>query len=368
MIKNIKTKIKIALINLSLVLISILVSLLVCEYIIRIVVPQNLSGTWIISTDKGLLVNKSSGSSRHQDGKHIVIYNFYEPHLRDTPLNESSIKILVVGDSFTFGYLLDKKDTFVYHLQEYADKEFGREKFCFLNAGTGGWGTADYVAFIEDFGEIIKPRIVLVIINRSDMERSMERKLFTLTSKTKLDLRRNILKSSYLKKLTNSIPGYQWLLEHSHLVQLLRNRYVYLMQNEKGINMQTKITNGSSRDQLDLSRRDTIILGQALFTRLKKWCDTHKVNLYITTTGWFPLEDANNTTDPTRLFMSTAQQFFTSINVPFYDISPTIIEVKKKTQNKYILPDGHPNEEGNRLIAEKIWQYFFKQLGSTGGV
>jgi hypothetical protein len=351
------------LVNLSLVLISILVSLFICEYVIRIVVPQNLSGTWIISTDKGLLVNKSSGTSRHQDGKRTVIYKFYEPHFRDTPLNESSIKILVVGDSFTFGYLLDKKDTFVYHLQEYADKEFGREKFCFLNAGTGGWGTADYVAFIEDFGEIIKPDMILVIINRSDIERSIEREIFTLTSKTELDLKRNILKSSYsnLKKFANSVPGYQWILEHSHLVQLLRNRYVSLMQNEKGITMQTKIAKGPSYNQSDASRRDAIILGKALFARLKKWCDTHKVNLCITTTGWRQLEDANNAAEPTRSFMATAQEFFTTINVPFYDILPRIIEAKEKTQNKYILPDGHPNEEGNRLIAEKIWQYFLKQ-------
>jgi len=74
----------------------------------------------------------------------------------------------MLGDSFTFGWLLNKEDTAAYHLQRYADEEFGKEKFYFLNAGTGGWGTADYVAFVDDFIEEIKPDVVLVVLNTDE--------------------------------------------------------------------------------------------------------------------------------------------------------------------------------------------------------
>jgi len=59
--------------------------------------------------------------------------------------------------------------------------------------------------------------------------------------------------------------------------------------------------------------------------------------------------------------MSTAQGFFKDIGVPFYDISPHVAKIKKETGNEYILSEGHPNDDGDRLIAENIWQYFLRQ-------
>ena len=170
--------------NLLLMIASIIATLLITECIFRLVSPQNLTGSWFVSTDSGLLVNKSSGTAKHQHGDRVVRYSFYEPNFRGAPPKENGIKILVVGDSFTFGLLLDEEDTYVYHLQQHTDKEFGTGVCQYLNAAVGGWGTADYVAYIEDFGNIVKPDIILVFFNGMNINRSVNRGIYTLSDKT----------------------------------------------------------------------------------------------------------------------------------------------------------------------------------------
>lgn len=53
------------LINLAMFSVSILVSIFLGEFLVRIVAPQNLSGIFFEQTEKGLSVNKSKGSAMH---------------------------------------------------------------------------------------------------------------------------------------------------------------------------------------------------------------------------------------------------------------------------------------------------------------
>lgn len=346
--------------RLLMLFVSITVSLIFCEILIRIVAPQNLIGQRFEQTEKGLAVNRSRGSSIEQNGNHVARYAYYYPHLRDTPLKEG-IRILMVGDSFTFGVLLNKTDTIAHHLQQYADEEFGKEKFCFLNAGTGGWGTADYVAFVDDFGEEIKPGIILVLLNTDDIGRSVKSRLFSFASETGLGVKRNVLRRNYFKGIINSIPGYQWLIEHSHLAQLLKAAALLVYEENRAPIRPVDITKGPSSDELNVPSSYSSKLGQALFTHLKETCSRRATELYIVTTGWQSVKKSENYREPTRVFMSQAQEFFKSLDVPFCDISPQIIKIKKETGKQYSFPEGHPNEEGSRLIAENIWQYFLKE-------
>ncbi len=351
--------------NLLLMIASVTVTLLVTEEVFRLVLPQNLNGSWFASTDNGLLVNKSSGTAKHQHEKRIVRYSFYEPGLRDTPIKETGIRILVVGDSFTFGWLLEKENTYVSRLQVYTDDEFGTGTFQYLNAAVGGWGAADYVAYVEDFGNTIKPDIVLVFCNGNDIRRSINRNIYTLSSENELELNRHILKSSKLKNFVNSIPGYQWFIENSHLIQFVKTRILTMQYNNK-IDKQEEGMEQPMQEpvsiELDISRAKTSSLGKALFQRLKKWCDNNSVFLFVTTTGWYNLSNADTYKDPTKAFLYAAQDFFQDINVPFFDTSPVVYKKRKERPGEFIVQgDRHPNEDGSKLIADISWQLFIKE-------
>jgi len=351
--------------NVSLIIISSIITLLITEGILRFILPQNLNGSWFVSTEKGLLVNKSSGTAQHQHGKRIVRYTFYEPNLRDTPIRKTGIRILVVGDSSTFGWLLDKESAYIYHLQEYTDDEFGIGTFQYLNASVGGWGTSDYVAYVEDFGNIVKPDIVLVFFNGNDIRRSVNRGIYTLSGKNKLELNRHILKPAKIKNIVNSTPGYQWSIENSHLIQFAKKSVLAMQYNSK-IKKQRKgneiLMQGPASFELDISREKASSLGIALFKRLKDWCDNNSVFLYVTTTGWFDLSDAETSKEPAKAFLYVAHDFFKEINIPFFDISPAVYGKVKEMPGEFIIHgDGHPNENGSKLIADMSWQLFIRK-------
>ena len=360
---------------------SIIATLLITECIFRLVSPQNLTGSWFVSTDNGLLVNKSSGTSKHQLENRIVRYSFYEPNFRGTPIKEDGIKILVVGDSFTFGLLLEEEDTYVHHLQQFTDMEFGEGVFQYLNAAVGGWGTADYVAYIEDFRNIVKPDIILVFFNGMDINRSVNRGIYTLSDENKLMLKRHILKPPKLKYIINSIPCYQWLIENSHLAQFvkasiltrqynnkIRKQTVSKKKLAKKTSAQSNVSHEKSNDlakqtasrkelaqkptsQSNISHDNGSNLVKALFKRLKIWCDTNHISLCVTTTGWYNMSHA----------LGNTSEFFQSIEIPFIDIAPSVSGRIGDNRSEFIFQgDGHPNEKGSKLIADMSWKFFIK--------
>ncbi len=335
---------------------STFASLIIGEFAVRTFAPQNLNGSWRVQNDKGLLVNASTGTVRHQfisDNRNAT-YHFYEPHLRDTEIRELGIKVLVLGDSFTFGWLIDGEDTYVHQLQKYADEELGLGKYQFLNAAAGGWGTSDYVAFVEDYGKNINPKVVLIFLNTDDIGRSLKSNLFSV-DESQMTLRRNVLKINQLRVILNHLPIYKWMLERSHLVQLLRKALVGRNIRRSEINLRP----GSFDFQG--SKQEAVLLGQLLFERLNKWCNENNAQLLVTTTGWHASGNLKSQNEPTIAFMEQAPDYFKSQKIPFYDISSDCRAVPLFPDNFIIPGDGHPNESGHKLIADFAWNRFIKE-------
>ena len=96
------------------VIISTIISLLFAELIVAVVSPQDLSGSWSVIHESGLLLNKPEGSTKHQHKGMTINYNFNKFHDRDvgTYDKRKEKRVLVLGDSFSFGWLLKDEDTF----------------------------------------------------------------------------------------------------------------------------------------------------------------------------------------------------------------------------------------------------------------
>jgi hypothetical protein len=339
-------------------------ALILGEVLIRLAAPQPLNGFWTIDTASGLRVNKSSGWSRHQFGRRVVHYRFFPPHLRDTPVKDSGIRVLMLGDSFTFGWLLKQEDTYVHHLQERADAEFGAGVFQFLNAGVGGWGTADYVAYVEEFGDIVRPDIVLVFMHTDDIGRSLRYGLYELAGPDTQELVRRPAATGGLKHLAKRTPGCQFLLEHSHLAQFLRSSAATLHYRI----MSRRTAGAAQAEALPASYSDraaelqaSVLLGRALFLRLQNWCAARGTALYVTTTGRHGPAPSDPTLDATRAFIAQADEFFRSVQIPYCDISPAFFALPEQERLTHsIEKDGHPSAHGSRFIAEQVWHEFLR--------
>jgi lysophospholipase L1-like esterase len=341
-------------------LLGVVVALLAGEWIVRRVKPQNLSGRWRVYSERGYMMNRSGGRSRQQFGDRVVEYRFNELHLRGGPILPGGRRVLVLGDSFTFGFLLNEEDTFVRVLQRHADENFGPGTFQFLNGGAGGWGTADCLAFLEEFGERIAPEIVLAVFSVDDIGRSVESGLYCFTD----DARREIAPAparrppSRLKSALNRLAFYDWLIEHSHFVQLARVSYLHA---SRGNAAQRQTVRESLSE--DAGLRAGVALGQALFRRMNAWCRDHHARLLVTSNGSHMGKLVPNTRDPTMVFLKRAGGFFESEAIPFHDLTPGMEAATGGDWKPWSIPhDGHPNEDGARLIGDLIWDWLRTQL------
>ena len=69
----------------------------------------------------------SGGTARHQFGDRIAHYRFNDYHLRGAPVDFGRRRILALGDSYTFGWLLEEDKTYVARLSRACEADYGEE-------------------------------------------------------------------------------------------------------------------------------------------------------------------------------------------------------------------------------------------------
>ena len=298
----------------------------------------------------GHLLNPNKGIIRSSSQFHIQ-YHFYPPHLRDTPVNHDAISILVLGDSFTFGWLLPSQKTFIYELQTKVDHAFGKNKYQFLNAATPGWGTTDQLAYLKDYGSELSPQFVLVFLNIEDIGRSIWQDIYKLPDSDSLPLINN---ARPMKTLLRSVFYNGWIYEHSVLLQFSHD----FLHKEYLKYMNVSRTN-------ELIFRDVFVTnyGEGLFRQMNEWCKEHHATLLVVTTG-FNAFYPNGLHDPTRTFLTKAPSFFNKEGIRYYDIAPLLKKTRQK-ENDLIGEDEHPNPLGAHIIAESSWPWLKQQIAAS---
>ncbi len=358
-------------------------SALLAEGAVRLFAPQSLTGRWRLPTPEGYTTNLPGITARHRFGDRDVTYRINEHGLRGAPVRDDACKVLVLGDSFTFGWLLHEDDTYVHFLQRAADRAFGAGRMQILNGAAGGWGTDDMVAFVEDRAAALDPRAVVVYLNYWDLGRSLKDGLFVLEDVATAKLRREVPVRDPLalgRALTH-MPGYDWLLGHSHLVQFLRRAFVRAHQERR-----TQDACGSSATGAAGSSEDgdpptprvgrdpdrdarAQMLGRALFTRLHDWCRRRGVRLLVLTTGKpdHPPADGGKLrrghVEATIAFKVIAPRFFAGLGVPYRDIEPDVTaELGAAFGGFRIAGDRHPDETAARAIGIGSWRFLEEHL------
>jgi hypothetical protein len=67
--------------------------------------------------------------------------------------NGPSRKVLAVGDSYTFGWLVRDRVIYVRLIEDYVNvaRPGGSPRFHFLDAAVGGWSAGAYTVYLRDF-------------------------------------------------------------------------------------------------------------------------------------------------------------------------------------------------------------------------
>lgn len=266
----------------------------------------------------------------------FVRYSFGEYNNRiykNLLVDQSSEKILILGDLFTFGWLLNDEDTFVYNLQKKFINKF------FLNSASGGWGTADHLKYLQMYCKKINPKEVWIFVNNSDIDRSIRSNLYDIDNDRKLiELNPKLSLSQKIKVLANSVSFYNFLLENFHSIQLIRIFFTQTPEHNTTFNKKHKFFN------------DPNSFGKILFIELKKKTELCKSDLKIFYISW-PILEKSSTNTQNFINLTEKENFYSKNDIKFYNLkySKHMADVKKNV-HYYSLNVGHPNKLGNEKI------------------
>ncbi len=335
--------------NILLILFSLLFTFFLVEFFLRVFMPQDTSTPWRVYLEDGLLLNKNKGIAYHYFSKSNikVKYTFGKYHNRKYQFKNLEKKILILGDSSIFGWLLDDEDTFVYKLA----KKF--PEYEFINSAAGGQGTSDQVRYMEKFCNKIMPAYTFYIMNMADIERSKKSNLYTL------DINENLVHGSnhipFLFKLLDNNSIYNFFVSNFHTIAFLRKSYVivkdYSFSNKKKKNSNNFLVENSVIENND----NNYIFEKKLILKLKKFSEQCNTQFYLINFAWFDKKTYNG---PTYEFINKNPQFFEENKINFINLENQMIDKYRNPSEYEIKNDGHPNAKANELYFKILFPIF----------
>lgn len=343
------------LINLSLLFISIIISVLLIEYISRIIFPVS-AGVQILSMDnKEIILSKGIATP---GTRYRIVTNEYDAVTTITDLGYRAPEVtgnpdvIFIGDSFTFGMGVKDDDTFVY---QYCSKL----QISCVNLGTVGSGTIRQVNRLESFliSQKWRPKEVKLFIMAMTRFLSHGNDLSdNLRDKDKLDRFNQPKRHSHSLDNNNNIrPGknviiasataggisfediLDKIISHRHIFveksNLLRIIYYYW-----GVELRTLFSPKSKEDLVNKALDITRIQLMRLEELSRTYNFRYKIFLI------HPMQDiAGNT------YKQTYEKIQSISLVPVHGTGHLF---ESNPGNYYFPADGHLNVEGNRKMAE----------------
>jgi len=172
------------LVNLSLLLGSLALSLILCEAILRLVAqddsPLSMDIYQLDPYDQVSL--KPNVTRRHFTREWNVTVAINSEGLRDrtSPVPDTRGRILALGDSFAFGWGVELPETYLY----LAEEQLRSEAIRVIKAGIPGTGTTDQLHWLRQYGGTYAPRLVIVSLfvgnDFTDVQMGGVKKQFTI--------------------------------------------------------------------------------------------------------------------------------------------------------------------------------------------
>jgi hypothetical protein len=163
--QRIKIKIKELIPNLIILTITSVFIFISLDIIIMFTQPITTIYEYSPHTDYVLKPNKSVGFNTVEFNSKITTNSF---GLRDSELNLSKeIKILVLGDSFTFGLGVNNSQTFSTILENQLNSELG-DRFEVINTGVNGYDTKREYKYLVNYGNSFNPDYILLMFVIND--------------------------------------------------------------------------------------------------------------------------------------------------------------------------------------------------------
>jgi lysophospholipase L1-like esterase len=270
--------------------------------------------------------------------EHNAVVNHINRHgLRGEELTvekpEGVVRILGIGDSFTFGAGVRNEDTFLSRLEAELNHGLADDRFEVVNAGVASYNTADEVTYLENRWMDLAPDVVLLVFVIND---AYDDAVF------------GPLHRGYVEGMTRLVQSRQvygsrflaWALDRYWRAQMGRKtREIYLSQFTldpmiEGHNWEDS-RRGFERAR-DVTRERGARLGIVIFPELHSLGDT------------YPFESLHD----------IARREAEALGIPVLDLLETFRG--ERAAQLWVHPtDHHPNERGHDIAATAIHEFLW---------
>ena len=331
--------------NFALLIVSLILSLLVVELFFRVFYPINMQ-SWYAEriTEKNLDTLKKNYVHKidRWNWKYYAKYTFGEYRNRVTqPLNNKGDKILILGDSFTFGLYLKDNDTYINKLQN----EFSQ--YNLINSSVPGWSLEDYYLFTKNYCKTIDPKKIIVILNDGDLAR----------------IRQPAIRKSS-KSFKERYFIYRVLIENVMTIAFLRDniydiKEIFTGGEKFSPKKPQKKIQGTAIEFDKNTSQEIVNDAEKIFLDLKFVSDECNASLHIINLGWTKEKNEDDIlNDPGQLFIKINKHFFKNNFINFYNNSNLLKDVHSDKEKFIIKNEGHPNELGAEKIFESLSVHF----------
>lgn len=214
------------------ILMGCVIAFVIAELGIRLLMPQ-MTGPILVTFDPQLGPIPVPNQVGRRTIPGIYSYSFRNNSLglrsdkEYSYKKQSDFRILLLGDSFCYGYGVDDNQTFAYETQKkLSSKKWSAEV---INAGNGGQGTDYALKFYQTLGHKFRPDLTVLCFFSNDFADN-ERSLYYSIGKSGGLYPKSLSNSLEAKKeFLKRIPLYDWSLSWSHVANLLKQTAIKIL-------------------------------------------------------------------------------------------------------------------------------------------
>lgn len=217
-------------------LIGLAVALLLLEGLVRLFFDEPVQPRFVVDGGYGVRANKAHVDTRHYvPGDYDVRITTNASGMRgqeDYPVERvpGKRRILLLGDSFPFGYGVEDNQAVSAVLEELlnAHAPGGYEV---LNLAVAGFGQAEELVTWQARGRTYQPDVVVLFYFENDIGNNAVSKLYRINADGHLERTgADFLPGTNLQDSMLSIAPLRWLFEHSEAWNMIRNRLSSIVQ------------------------------------------------------------------------------------------------------------------------------------------
>jgi hypothetical protein len=220
-------------------LIGTAVALLAVEMIVRIMYDEAVQPRFVIDSGHGVRMNQPNLETRHYvptDYDIRITTNSAgmrgqrEYAIERTP---GTRRILILGDSFTFGYGVEDDEVVSAVLEDRLNAAGDGYRYEVPNLSVSGFGQAEELVTYREMGRPYDPDIVAIFYFENDPGNNAVANLFEINDDgTVTRTQTDYLPAVSLRTKLYAIPPIRWLFENSEAWNLVRNKLSWIVQKE----------------------------------------------------------------------------------------------------------------------------------------